>query len=749
MNDGLGSVDLRRRFQIEWALVALIASVLIATAVLTGWTRPVDDLLYDAAMRVAPAPADPDIMIIAIDEPSLAALGRWPWPRTLHAKLLDQLLAARPASVTLDMLLSEPGAPADDAALADAMARIDQLYLPVQFMLPGRNGRAFDRLDPAPVLSAAADRLGHANTWIDSDGMVRSVALCFAPAANIAPLPHMLADPASLATAPDCRTPRRLRFAEPASFATVSFSAVLRGEVPRPLLRDRHLLIGMTAQGLGDRYPVPVASSGNMPGVEINANVANALANDLWVDQPGRPVALLIALAPAWLLMIAFWRIKPQNASLWVIGLGLMVLAVSVAGLAFNLWIAPGPALHGLALVYPLWGWRRLQATSDYMVAELARLEREAALPIGKAPMADADVVTGQSRKLHSAISQLRDLRRFVSDTLAGLPDPALVSDVHGQIMLTNAAADRAFGADLHGQASAALLDRIADPQAADALGAYLDDPDEGHVEFAARDGRSFVLRRAPIIDANGLGQGHIDYLADITSIAAARTEREQMLQLLSHDMRGPQAAILAMVASTDQTIDRARIARHARHTLSLADNFVDMARMQERGFAPEPVIAADLASEAADSLWAMANQRSIRIDICDQSDCAFIAAERESLFRALVNLLDNAVKYSPDQAVVTVLITIGGDGGDHGGGMITISISDQGEGIDADMLPRLFERFASEGKSSGSQAGSVRGIGLGLSYVAAVIERHGGTLSAANRAGGGALFTISLPPDN
>ncbi|MCG6120692.1 MAG: HAMP domain-containing histidine kinase, partial [Blastomonas sp.] len=388
----------------------------------------------------------------------------------------------------------------------------------------------------------------------------------------------------------------------------------------------------------------------------------------------------------------------------------------------------------GLALVYPLWGWRRLQATSDYMAGELARLEREEALPIGDARLADADLVTGQSHRLSGAIGQLRDLRRFVGDTLAGLPDPALVSDGTGTVVLTNAAADAAFGADLQGQNAATLLAGIADAEGCAELTRYLADPGASHIEFASHDGRSFVLRRAPIVDTRGQPRGHVDYLTDITAIANARREREEMLQLLSHDMRGPQAAILALVASGEGEIDRARIARHARHTLTLADNFVDLARMQERPFQPEPVIGADLANEAADSLWPVASQRGVQISVSDQSDCAFIAAERESLFRALVNLFDNAVKYSPEGGTVSVSVAVAE-------GTLQIVTRDQGKGIDPVVLPRLFQRFASDG-----QGADVKGIGLGLNYVAAVVARHGGTISGANSETGGAVFTITLP---
>ncbi len=727
-----GSAGLRRRFRIEWAWVSALASAVVTAALIGGWTQPADDLLYDAAMRLAPAKADESVLIVAIDEPSLQALGRWPWPRRLHAELLDRLAEARPRSVALDLLLTEPAD--DDAALAAAMGRVP-VALPVQFLVPGRDGRAFERLDPAPALANRAAGMGHVNTAIDADGTVRAAALCFTPAQSTIAVDHLMRIGRWPDAAAACE-PQRLRFAPPESFATISYVSVLRDEVPPALIAGRRVLIGMTAQGLGDRYPVPVSAGGNMPGVEINANIANAQLQHGWVQSPPLSLRLVIALIPAWLLMIAFWRIRPRAGSLVAVALIIATLAVSMFALAADIWIAPGPALLGLALVYPLWGWRRLQAASDFMGGELARLEQEEALPLTRSDAMVSDHVTRQARQLTDAIAQLRDLKRLVSDALAGLPDPALVSDLAGRIVLTNEAARRAFGDGLEAMESVELLTRVAEASARPAVAAYLASPAQGHIEFAARDGRSFVLRRAAIVGADGAPRGQIDYLTDISAIALARREREQVLQLLSHDMRAPQAAILALLASDTQPLDSARIARHARQTLTLADSFVDLARMQERGFDPEPVIAADLASEAADSLWPIAQQRGVRIHVIDDSDCAFIAAERESLFRAIVNLIDNAVKYSPDGSEVLLRT-------ESSEGQVRLSIRDCGKGINAAIMPRLFERFASEGAGQ-----TVKGIGLGLNYVATVVQRHDGTISARNIEGGGAEFTLALPLD-
>ena len=168
---------------------------------------------------------------------------------------------------------------------------------------------------------------------------------------------------------------------------------------------------------------------------------------------------------------------------------------------------------------------------------------------------------------------------------------------------------------------------------------------------------------------------------------------------------------------------------------MQLAQDFVDIARMSETEFGGEDVLLADLVREAADGLWPLASERGIAVDVVDTSDAAFVLAEPDSLSRAFCNLIDNAIKFSPDSGRIAVDI-----GGEHGA--IKVTIRDHGPGIAPDILIRLFRRFASDGV----QRGRVRGIGLGLAYVEAVIKRHGGTISAENATGGGARFTVSLP---
>ena len=112
-----------------WLAAALIALAALLGA-LNGLGR-VDQILYDRAVVMTPRPASPDILIVAIDDATIDALGRWPWRRAIHAALLDRLQGAR--AVGLDVIFAEPDTinPNDDAILADSLRRNGRAVLPV------------------------------------------------------------------------------------------------------------------------------------------------------------------------------------------------------------------------------------------------------------------------------------------------------------------------------------------------------------------------------------------------------------------------------------------------------------------------------------------------------------------------------------------------------------------------------------------------------------------------------------------
>lgn len=199
--------------------------------------------------------------------------------------------------------------------------------------------------------------------------------------------------------------------------------------------------------------------------------------------------------------------------------------------------------------------------------------------------------------------------------------------------------------------------------------------------------------------------------------------------------MRAPQSTIIAILDGEIDAEAKKRIERNARRTMQLAQDFVEIARMGETDFVGEEVLLADLVREVADSLWPLANERGIKFIFGDSSNSAFVIAEPDRLFRAFCNLIDNAIKFSPDNETIAIVVA-------RQATDIIVTVTDNGRGIAADILPQLFTRFV----SGGEHKGRVTGTGLGLTFVQAVIERHGGSASAANNSGIGATFAVTLP---
>ena len=278
-----------------WLLLAVTLVLLVSFLSLTQPMPRADRLLQDTARAaLAPPPSD-DIVIVAIDEKSLDAIGRWPWRRAQHAELLNAISAQSPKCIGFDVLPAEPDAshPGDDAVLADAMRESGCVVLPTALQTLGQ--RSQPELLPLPALAEAAAGIGHVHVSVDRDGLARSpyaregfeesmrphfvIALRDAAAARAgagapsAPLPDADSVAPHSAGAPRTWLRRDLEaimFARgPARFRTVSYVDALRSNVDPDVFRNRYVLVGTTAPGLCDAHANSAPNQpGLMPGVE-------------------------------------------------------------------------------------------------------------------------------------------------------------------------------------------------------------------------------------------------------------------------------------------------------------------------------------------------------------------------------------------------------------------------------------------------------------------------------------------------
>jgi adenylate cyclase len=278
------------------ALVLLLAS---------GMTHRWDNTLYDLHLQHWSYTPDSDVIIVAIDPKSLDELGRWPWPRSVHARLIDRLHAAGVRDIGMDVVLSsdDTSHPEQDPLLAESMHRAGNVVLPVFAESLDLGGQLQESLPVTTILQQAA-AIGHVDAAKDDDDVARGAYLKaglgqpYWPALALAV--YDLGHPAPTRPLPGLRDPDPndvspylwmrddyvlLRYAGPAgSFGRVSYVDVLNGNTPAELLKGRSVLIGATAEGLGDMIRTPQAV---MPGVEYQANILESLRRGMLITPMG------------------------------------------------------------------------------------------------------------------------------------------------------------------------------------------------------------------------------------------------------------------------------------------------------------------------------------------------------------------------------------------------------------------------------------------------------------------------------
>lgn len=319
-----------------------------------------------------PLPVQSDITIIAIDDKSIAALGRFPWTRQQYVRLLDRLEATKPRVVLFDVFFPESENPAVDAALARALARAGNVVLASTFSFDAQ-GLVTGRTGSLPALEAAAAGRGHINLRPEDDGVNRrnelQIAYQDAASGQTRRMPALGLSAALFMLGADAfgaepfrvwigRGQELLRsvpvngdgalwinyLGTAGAYPRVSFVDVLEGRVDPALLRDKAVFLGATALGVYDMRVTPFHP--NTPGVEVHAAVADNILSQRYIHRTGMQ-ALFDLLMIAVLGGLSFFftaRLRLQRAIPAV-----LLLATLYIGLAYGMFLQG----QWVSMVYP------------------------------------------------------------------------------------------------------------------------------------------------------------------------------------------------------------------------------------------------------------------------------------------------------------------------------------------------------------------------------------------------------------
>ena len=424
------------------AIVLGTAAALGFCVLATGAGGSFDEAVQNVRDGIRSHPASGEVHIVEIDARSLQTIDRWPWPRGVHAAIIDRLTQAGARSIAFDVDFSATSTPGEDAKLAAALERAGHsVVLPTIRQVEGSGSSNY--IDSAPA-KPFADKafLAAVNVVPDRDGYIREMPLGMEILGTARP---------SLATMISETNAQIGRFfevdyaIEPATIPRHSAVDLVRGKIPAAALAGKRFVIGATAVEIGDRYAVP--RHGVIPGVVIQALGAETLMQGQVPQNWGGLLPFLLAVA----LIAACVRrgSRPKRLALFGAGVAaILALPLTTESLfAISMPIAPAmTALFVAALLgAAAFGAEHFQrralsdaetglpnlAALEVAAAELerrnvvvARIDRFAAIASGLGPAATANLIRRVADRLRYSGAE-RDIYRTDDASLAWIEDPA------------------------------------------------------------------------------------------------------------------------------------------------------------------------------------------------------------------------------------------------------------------------------------------------------------------------------------
>jgi two-component system phosphate regulon sensor histidine kinase PhoR len=437
-------------------------------------------------------------------------------------------------------------------------------------------------------------------------------------------------------------------------------------------------------------------------------------------------------------------------------------LVIAGAGLGTAGWLT----LDGLDLAAALGGVFLLSLGLSYVVA------RSITHPLGEMVAAARRMARGEFRKkirthandevadlagvlnqmaaaIEETIRALQDDRAKMAATLTAMREGVMVLAPDGTVRLINQAMERMVGRREAEVLGRPYLEVIRQPRLNEFISQVLSEgvASSSEMTFGMSPERIFQMQASPLSQASERSPGLVLVFHDITDLRRLEQTRKDFVANVSHELRTPLTAIKGYVealqddanADPDQRDRFLEIIRaHADRVNLILTDLLLLSKI-ESGQIPlkrEPVALAGLIDRTAGLLRHLIEQKRHTLNVAIPENLPPILGDEERLGQVFSNLLDNAIKYTPDHGTITVTAEVVWE-------MIEVRVEDTGIGIPPKDLPRIFERFYRVDKARSRELG---GTGLGLAIVKHLVEGHGGSVSVESLPGRGTQFLVRLP---
>ncbi|MBA4397029.1 MAG: hypothetical protein C0394_06575 [Syntrophus sp. (in: bacteria)] len=755
------------------AMTRKIAVPVICLAILffleyLGILAGMNNYFYDLAFRIR-GPLKPleKIIIVAIDEKTLAALGRWPLKRNIYASALEKMKAAN--AVAFDVVMAEPSR--DDAAFAVAIKNHGGVILPV--VIEESMTLEYPSKTLAPV------RTGHVHIERSIDGIARDVYHTLYFQDQMLPsLSSVLFEIAGKTSFRRVKPPvergqisnlsprvenilqsDRMRinyYGGPGTFNRISMLDVINGAYPPSYFKDKVILAGATAMGLVDSAMTPYSETRmGTSGVEIHANIINNLFMDDAIKVVPLTIRWIIGLVLSLFLYFLFFRISELRGAIILI-----VVIVLYSSFIFQLfsqkhiWYAPAGAYMAFLTLFAAAYILKLHAAAvslgiTYEAIAPHLRNREARGRSGIVRKGISGILT--PRGIQSQAFTLSDITNQLIFEKE-LSDRILLSDVFGVAVFDPKGVPVIANRDVRALCQANAIDLGGRDRFMEGLTPCIMEKGKEGAPFDEWLEKTSITvsltkpdRRYLKMDVSILPVGEKQYsliiLTNITKIKEVEILKGQIVSIVSHELKTPMTNIMGFSEILVEKLDGEMkhfagiIQDESVRLTKFVNTFLDINRIEEgrQHIKKVPVVLSDLLEEAALALTPLTEKTGIKLFVQKVDRPAPVSADRDLTKQCMINLAENAMKYSPPNREVTLQIEETADA-------VRVNVIDQGYGIRNEDLNNIFEKFF---RSGSEETAGVKGSGLGLTFVKEAMEAQGGKIAVTSTYGKGSTFSL------
>lgn len=357
--------------------------------------------------------------------------------------------------------------------------------------------------------------------------------------------------------------------------------------------------------------------------------------------------------------------------------------------------------------------------------------------------------INEMARQLKVTIAQITEARNQAQAILNSMTDGVIALNKNGEVLFINPVVEKIFGISQlssHGKNILGII-RNYDVERLLERALKIGKPLTQEIKLIYPEPRVFNLHAAPLKGQGAEQGGIVVLLRDITERKKLEEMRSEFVANVSHELRTPLTSIRGYLetlldgASEDPAATRHFLEimnKETERLTRLVDDLLDLSKIEERRvvYRWQPVQLADTISRVVTMFEPQANEKNLVLTAEVPADLPAVYGDPDMLTQVLINLVDNAVKYTPAGGKVTVLAGVTG-------GDVRVSVTDTGIGIPPESLPRIFERFYRVDKARSRELG---GTGVGLAIVKHIIRAHGGKTYVESTVGKGSTFSFSLP---